>query len=148
MNEEISCTSKASSRKFCVLISDKAITVTETRRQKSSLARGKPILWFLRIHNQNYRPIGGVRHIFNVRLYTGSLWLFVLFLKRQYWYVCKVLEQADRQHADDSFRLFYGSLWTVVIRPHIYFTDCFFFRGSLFSKLRKLRPLNLPLNST
>ena len=44
----------------------------------------------------------------------------------QYWYVSKFLEEADRQHcADDSFWLFYGqnSLWTVVIRLYIYFTD-------------------------
>ena len=54
------------------------------------------------------RPIGGVRHICSVQLYTSRLWLFILFLKPQYWYVSKFLEEADRQHAGDSFWLFYG----------------------------------------
>ena len=52
--------------------------------------------------------LGMVRQIFSVQLYPGSLWLVLLFLKPQYWYVCKLLEEADRQHADDSFWLFYG----------------------------------------
>ena len=54
------------------------------------------------------RTIGRVRHIFSVQLYTGRLWLFNLFLKPQYQYVSKFLEEADRWHAGDSFWLFYG----------------------------------------
>ena len=71
-------------------------------------ARGKPILRFLWINNKNYWPIGEIRHIFSVQLYTGSLWLFILFFKPQYWYLRKFLEEAGCQHADDRFWLFYG----------------------------------------
>ena len=60
------------------------------------------MLRFLWISNQNYWPISGIRHIFSVQLYTGSLSLFILFFKPQYWYVCKFLEEADCQHADDK----------------------------------------------
>ena len=55
------------------------------------------------------RTIGRVRHIFSVQLYTGRLWLFILFLKPQYQYVSKFLEEADLRHSGDSFWLFYGS---------------------------------------
>ena len=43
---------------------------------------------------------------------------FILFLKPQYWHGCKLLEEADPQHVDDSF-------WTFLIQLHIYFTDHF-----------------------
>ena len=48
--------------------------VSWQRRQKS-ISSGKPILRFSKINNQTYRPIGRVRHIFSVQLYTGGLWL-------------------------------------------------------------------------
>ena len=72
------------------------------KRKNPYPARGKPILRLLWISNQNYWPIGGIRHIFSVQLYTGSLSLFILFCKPQYWYVCKFLEEADCQHANDK----------------------------------------------
>ena len=138
MNEQISCTTNASSRKFCASsfrkkqnrqttrtimsswqaiqtkrsLGDFWVTQSLSRRHEGKNpypARGKPILRFLWINNQNYWPIGGIRHIiFSVKLYTGSLWLFILFFKPQYWYVCKFLKEADCQHADDTFWLFYG----------------------------------------
>ena len=45
---------------------------------------------------------------------------FILFF-------CKLLEEADCHHEDEGFWLFHRlySLWTVVIRLHIYFTDWF-----------------------
>ena len=62
------------------------------------------------------RTIGRVRHIFSVQLYTGRLWLFILFLKPQYQYVSKFLEEADLRHAGDSFCCFMDhSLWKGVI---------------------------------
>ena len=40
-----------------------------------SISSGKPILRFLKINNQNYRPITRVRHIFSVQLYTEIITL-------------------------------------------------------------------------
>ena len=50
-----------------------------------------------RINNQNYRPIGGVRHLFSTQLVYGFHPLFF----------CKLLEEADRLHAGDGFCLFF-----------------------------------------
>ena len=47
--------------------------VSWQQRQKSTSSR-KPISRFSKINNQTYRPIGRVRYIFSVQLYTGSLW--------------------------------------------------------------------------
>ena len=89
-------------------------------------ARGKPILRFLWIDNQNYWPIGGIRHIFSVQLHTGSLWLFILFFKPQYWYACKFLVKRIVSTDMIGFGCFTDySLWKIVIRLYIYFTDWF-----------------------
>ena len=96
------------------------------KRRQNSISSGKPILRFLKINNQNYRPIARVRHFFSVQLYTGKSMAFILFLKPQYWYVCNF--EKKRVVMITSFDCFMGySLWTVVIPLHIiYFTDWFF----------------------
>ena len=86
-------------------------------------ARGKPILRFLWINNQNYWPIGGIRHIFSVQLYTGSLWLIILFYSLNTDMCANFYKKRIVQHADGFGCFTDYSLWTVVIRLYVYFTD-------------------------
>ena len=99
--------------------------VSRKRRQKF-ISSGKPILRFLKINNQNYRPVARVRHIFSVQLYKRYSMAFILFLKPQYWYVCNFEKKQVVMIAFGCFAGYTCSLWTIVIRLHTYFTDWFF----------------------
>ena len=79
--------------------------VSRKRRQKS-ISSGKPILRFLKINNQNYRPIARVTHIFSLQLYTGIVYGFHLVFKASILVCLQFWEEAGRD--DDSFWLFYG----------------------------------------
>ena len=118
--------------------------VTQSRSQKHegknpSPASAKPILRFLRINNQNYRPIGGVRHIFSVQLQTNwrgkayfqcTIFAFRPFFKASILIYLQILEEADRQHADDNFWLFYG-LWSLNSRN----SASYIYYGSVFKEV-------------
>ena len=79
---------EGSAKKQYTCFGSNAITVAKTQRQKSISST-----WIQNYSRNNRRG--------------GSLWLFILFLKPQYWYVSKFFEEADLQRVDDSFWLFY-----------------------------------------